>query len=77
MMNAALDSRALLATVGHRKVRTVAREDTPYAAALFAVVQQRQRGWQTDEWEAACNELETCELSISEWLQAEHLRARQ
>src|SRR5690242_2714628 len=47
------DNRALLASIGHRRVRTVAAEISPYAEALYGVVCERKPvgvAWQHDEW---------------------------
>jgi len=71
-----VDHRALLHTVGHRLVRAVAGEDTPYANALFAIVRQRNREWQSEEWEVVLAELDASALTVSEFLEAEHARAK-
>lgn len=70
------DNRALLATIGHRLVRAVASETTPYSAALFGVVLQRQREWSSSEWQAALVELDESALTVSQFLTAEHQRGK-
>ena len=71
-----IDHRALLHTAGHRLVRAVAAEATPYADALFAIVRQRSREWQSEEWEAVLAELDASAMTLSEFLEAEHARAK-
>jgi len=39
-INGPIDNRALLATVGHRLVRTVAAESTEHSLALYAILFQ-------------------------------------
>lgn len=72
-----VDNRALLAAIGHRRVRNVAAESGQYAEALFAVVLERKaRGesWDESEWNAVLVELDASALTIAEFLQAEHDR---
>jgi hypothetical protein len=81
-MNAAVhqvihDKRALLAQVSHRKVRALAAESNPFAAALFGVLLERKpaaRAWDHAEWNAAIGELDASELTVGEWLEQEARR---
>jgi hypothetical protein len=78
-MNTALaahfvDKRQLLQQVSHRKVRLLAAESNPYAAALFGVVLERQVEWPLADWDAALAELDGCDLTVGEWLSKEAAR---
>ncbi len=68
------DKRALLAQIGQRWVREVARETSPYAGALFGVAYERQRSWSSESWAAVVAELDRSTLTIAEWLTAEAAR---
>lgn len=68
------DNRALLTTIGHRLVKKVAAEVSPYAAALLGVALERRR---EDEWDSVVDELLSSDDTVAEYLQAEHLRSRQ
>jgi len=73
------DNRALLSSIGHRRVRVVAAEIGQFADALLAVVLERKPAgepWGSQEWADVLDELDTSELSIAEFLQAEHTRAK-
>jgi hypothetical protein len=73
------DHRALLASIGSRRVRNVAAEVSPFAEALFNVVAERKpRGesWHSDEWAALLDELDTSTLTVSEFLAAEHAKGK-
>jgi len=76
---AAVDNRALLASIGHRRVRNVAAEVSQYAEALYNVVAERKpigEAWASDEWDALLEELDNSELTVQEFLVAEHTRAK-
>ncbi|HLF12076.1 MAG TPA: hypothetical protein VJA26_12755 [Gammaproteobacteria bacterium] len=68
------DNRALLHTIGHRRVRAVATEDSPYAVALFEIVKQRSRSWTTEQWDEALKELDASTQTIEAFLNSEHAR---
>jgi hypothetical protein len=71
------DNRALLASIGSRRVRYVAGEISPFAAALLAVLLERkprEERWTDPEWQAAVEELETSDLTVAQFLAAEHAR---
>jgi hypothetical protein len=70
-----VDNRALLASIGDRTVRRVVGENSPYGAALLAVAWERKERWLDAEWAAAVDELETCTLTIAQFLEIEHARS--
>jgi hypothetical protein len=73
------DHRALLASIGSRRVRNVAAEVSPFAEALFHVVAERKpRGesWHSDEWAALLDELHTSDMTVGQFLAAEHARGK-
>jgi len=73
------DKRALLASIGHRQVRNVVGEAGQYAEALFAVIRERKpitEAWHYYEWLALLAELDKSELTVHEFLVAEHARAK-
>ena len=72
--HAPVDNRALLSTIGHRLVRVVANEPTPYADALFDVLKEERKWWTLEQWGAALNALDTCPHTIAEWLAGEPRR---
>jgi hypothetical protein len=69
-----VDNRALLASIGNRRVRYVVGENSPYGAALLAVAFERKPNWQDSDWAAVVEELETCDLTIAQFLAVEHAR---
>jgi hypothetical protein len=72
-----VDNRALLASIGHRRVRIVAGEVSRYAEALYAIVCERRpigEGWTEGDWQLVLDELDTCDLTVREFLAAEHAR---
>lgn len=67
------DPREKLERAAHRQVRYVAARSSPESEALFDVVKERitDRPWTVEEWDAACDELDRCTLTIREWLALE------
>lgn len=61
-----------LRAMGHCKVRILARTPHKAASALFDEAAQRKgkTAWTLREWLFLLNELDSCELTVSEWLSA-------
>lgn len=74
-----VDNRALLHTIGRRKVSAVANEVSDFAQALLNVVAERKPlnvGWTEGEWELVLQELDASDLTIAEFLQREYSRPK-
>jgi hypothetical protein len=52
----------------HNECRTVAAASGPEADALFNVAAGGKRGWTMTEWAAILASLDTCELTVADWL---------
>ena len=70
-----VDNRALLASIGERRVRKLVGENTPYGAALLAIAFERKPRWTDAEWAAVVDELETSDLTVAQFLALEHARS--
>lgn len=78
-VTAPVDNRALLHTIGHRKVSAVADEVSDFSQALFNVVAERRPrnvAWTEGDWQAVLDELDASDLTIVEFLASEHARAK-
>ena len=67
------DARALLLDnprVLRRKVRRVAAagDTDPNAMALYTLAAGHRFNWSPEDWAAVLNKLDTCELTVREWL---------
>lgn len=51
-----------------RKVRAVAKENSPQAEALFTLAAGTKQVWSRAEWDDVLAGLDVCEDSIEDWL---------
>ena len=73
------DNRALLHTIGRRKVSAVANEVSDFAQALFNVVAERRprnEPWTEGDWQLVLDELDASDMTVSQFLAAEHARRK-
>ena len=61
--------RLLLDEAGTRKVRAIARTDSPLADALFDVAAGNRRYWDRISWRALLKRLDSCNLTVKVWLE--------
>ncbi len=71
-MDSNKDRVALLEANGRRLVRILARTPCPAASALFDHAAHRlgKHAWSVGEWQALLAVLDSCELTVNEWLSA-------
>jgi hypothetical protein len=68
------DKRALLSQISGRKVREIASEKSPYAAALYGVVHERRSAWTGEQWAEVIDELDNSTLTVGAFLTQEAAR---
>lgn len=57
-----------LENVGRRKVRSVAAEHSAASDALFKQAARGKVQWTVPEWNLVLAALDSCDLSVSDWL---------
>ena len=58
----------LLREAPDRKVRTVARSESPLADALFDIAAGHRQYWDKISWDALLKRVDSCTLTVEDWL---------
>jgi hypothetical protein len=66
----------LLREAPDRKVRTVARSESPLADALFDIAAGHRQYWDKVSWDALLKRVDSCTLTVEDWIrEKEDLRS--